>query len=40
MNPAGKLSICGDKEMLTWLKEKIEQAIVVSMEEKSWPVNE
>ncbi|EEZ98160.2 hypothetical protein TcasGA2_TC000586 [Tribolium castaneum] len=34
------LTISGDKEMLTWIHEKIEQAIIVSMEDKSWPVAE
>ncbi|RZC35875.1 vacuolar protein sorting-associated protein 13A-like, partial [Asbolus verrucosus] len=34
------LKISGDKEMLTWIHEKIEQAIIVSMEEKSWAVTE
>ncbi|KAB0792527.1 hypothetical protein PPYR_14486 [Photinus pyralis] len=34
------LTICGDKETLMWLKEKIEQAIVVSMEDKSWTTTE
>ncbi|XP_072395854.1 intermembrane lipid transfer protein VPS13A-like [Diabrotica undecimpunctata] len=35
----GKISqikIAGQKEMLVWLHEKIEQAIIVSMEDKSW----
>ncbi|KAK4883024.1 hypothetical protein RN001_006343 [Aquatica leii] len=40
INAAGKLTISGDKETLSWLKEKIEQAIVVSMEDKSWTLNE
>lgn len=34
----GNLAISGDKEMLAWLQGKIEQAIIMSMEEKSWPV--
>jgi hypothetical protein len=34
------LKISGDKDMLTWIHEKIEQAIIVSMEEKSWTVAE
>ncbi|XP_063908904.1 intermembrane lipid transfer protein VPS13C-like isoform X2 [Zophobas morio] len=34
------LKISGDKEMLTWIHEKIEQAIIVSMEDKSWTVTE
>ncbi|KAF5301566.1 hypothetical protein FQR65_LT08871 [Abscondita terminalis] len=40
INASGKLTIPGDKETLNWLKEKIEQAIVVSMEDKSWTLNE
>ncbi|KAK5650330.1 hypothetical protein RI129_001359 [Pyrocoelia pectoralis] len=39
-NSTGNLAIPGDKETLMWLKEKIEQAIVVSMEDKSWTTNE
>lgn len=34
------LTITGDKEMLIWIHEKIEQAIIVSMEDKSWLVTE
>ncbi|XP_017782614.1 PREDICTED: vacuolar protein sorting-associated protein 13A-like [Nicrophorus vespilloides] len=36
LNPDGKLIVNGDKEVMDWLQEKIEQAIVVSMEDKSW----
>nr|XP_022904021.1 vacuolar protein sorting-associated protein 13C-like [Onthophagus taurus] len=35
-----KLTLTGHKVMLQWLQEKIEQAIVVSMEEKSWTATE
>ncbi|KAK9875024.1 hypothetical protein WA026_005834 [Henosepilachna vigintioctopunctata] len=31
-----ELKISGDKDALCWLRDKIEQAIIVSMEEKSW----
>lgn len=36
----GNLAISGEKEVLNWLGEKIEQAIIVSMEDKSWPMSE
>ncbi|KAF5273457.1 hypothetical protein FQA39_LY07474 [Lamprigera yunnana] len=40
INAAGKLTISGDKEALNWLKGKIDEAMVVSMEDKSWTLNE
>ncbi|KAK9681109.1 hypothetical protein QE152_g38565 [Popillia japonica] len=40
LSSAGKLTVTGQKEMLGWLQEKIEQAMVVSMEEKSWAITE
>ncbi|KAJ8959925.1 hypothetical protein NQ314_006127, partial [Rhamnusium bicolor] len=35
-----QIKIAGEKEMLVWLHEKIEQAIIVSMEDKSWALTE
>nr|XP_023015371.1 vacuolar protein sorting-associated protein 13C-like isoform X2 [Leptinotarsa decemlineata] len=35
-----QIKIFGQKEMLLWLHEKIEQAIIVSMEDKSWALTE
>ncbi|XP_045467694.1 vacuolar protein sorting-associated protein 13C-like [Harmonia axyridis] len=35
-----ELKIHGDKDALAWLREKIEQAIIVSMEDKSWSVTD
>lgn len=32
------ININGDQNILTWLQRKLEQAIIMSMEEKSWPV--
>ncbi|GJQ74448.1 hypothetical protein Trydic_g21318 [Trypoxylus dichotomus] len=40
LSSGGKLIVTGQKEMLVWLQEKIEQAMVVSMEEKSWAITE
>ncbi|CAH1961424.1 unnamed protein product [Acanthoscelides obtectus] len=33
-----QIKISGQKELLLWLHEKIEQAIIVSMEDKSWTI--
>ncbi|XP_044757951.1 vacuolar protein sorting-associated protein 13A-like [Coccinella septempunctata] len=35
-----ELKIHGDREALIWLREKIEQAIILSMEDKSWTVTD
>lgn len=35
-----QIKITGQKEMLVWLHEKIEQAIMVSMEDKSWALTD
>ncbi|KAG5885876.1 hypothetical protein JTB14_019139 [Gonioctena quinquepunctata] len=35
-----QIKISGQKEILVWLHEKIEQAIIVSMEDKSWALTE
>lgn len=34
----GTLTISGNQDLLSKLQEKLEQAIIMSMEEKSWPV--
>lgn len=33
-----QIKIVGQQEILQWLYDKIEQALIVSAEEKSWPV--
>ncbi|XP_057653630.1 intermembrane lipid transfer protein VPS13A-like [Diorhabda carinulata] len=35
-----KIKIVGQKDILIWLREKIEQAIIVSIEDKSWTLTE
>lgn len=35
-----QIKIAGQKDILIWLHDKIEQAIIVSTEEKSWPAPE
>ncbi|XP_060526445.1 intermembrane lipid transfer protein VPS13C-like isoform X2 [Cylas formicarius] len=35
-----QIKISGPKNLLAWLHEKIEQAIIVSMEQKSWPLTD
>lgn len=39
-NVGDQIKINGEKEMLLWLHEKIEQAIIVSMEDKSWALTD
>lgn len=37
-NQEQQIRIVGSKDILIWLHEKIEQAIILSMEDKSWTI--